>query len=59
MVGTHAGDMIDENALAIEMGVDAADIAKTIHLIRRWARTPAWRRRLRMSLVKMCRRCAV
>ncbi len=31
MVGTHAGDMIGEIALAIEMGADAADIGKTIH----------------------------
>jgi dihydrolipoamide dehydrogenase len=31
MVGTHAGDMIGEVALAIEMGADAVDIAKTIH----------------------------
>jgi dihydrolipoamide dehydrogenase len=31
MVGTHAGDMIGEIALAIEMGADGADIGKTIH----------------------------
>ena len=31
MVGTHAGDMIGEIALAIEMGKDAIDIGKTIH----------------------------
>jgi dihydrolipoamide dehydrogenase len=31
IVGTHAGDMIGELALAIEMGCDAADIGKTIH----------------------------
>ena len=31
MVGTHAGDMIGEVALAIEMGADALDIGKTIH----------------------------
>ena len=31
MVGTHAGDMISEIALAIEMGADAVDIGKTIH----------------------------
>ena len=30
-VGTHAGDMIGEVALAIEMGADAVDIGKTIH----------------------------
>ena len=29
--GTHAGDMIGEIALAIEMGADAVDIGKTIH----------------------------
>jgi dihydrolipoamide dehydrogenase len=31
LVGTHAGDMIGEVALAIEMGADAVDIGKTIH----------------------------
>ena len=31
IVGTHAGDMIGELALAIEMGCDATDIGKTIH----------------------------
>ena len=31
IVGAHAGDMIGEIALAIEMGADAVDIGKTIH----------------------------
>jgi len=31
IVGTGAGDLISELALAIEMGSDAADIGKTIH----------------------------
>ena len=31
IVGTHAGDMIGEIALSIEMGADAVDIGKTIH----------------------------
>lgn len=31
IVGTHAGDMIGEIALAIEMGADAIDIGQTIH----------------------------
>ena len=31
MVGTHAGDMIGEIALAIEMSADAVDIGKAIH----------------------------
>ncbi|CAN5454816.1 hypothetical protein BH10PSE17_BH10PSE17_37920 [soil metagenome] len=31
IVGTHAGDMIAEIALAIEMGAEPADIGKTIH----------------------------
>ncbi len=31
IVGTHAGDMIGEIALAIEMGADATDIGRTIH----------------------------
>jgi dihydrolipoamide dehydrogenase len=31
IVGTHAGDMIGEVALAIEMGADPVDIGRTIH----------------------------
>jgi len=31
IVGTHAGDLISEIVLAVEMGADKADIAKTIH----------------------------
>ncbi len=31
IVGTHAGDLISEVAMAIEMGADAVDIGKTIH----------------------------
>jgi len=31
IVGTHAGDLISEIALAVEMGADMVDIAKTIH----------------------------
>ncbi|KQP19899.1 dihydrolipoyl dehydrogenase [Pseudorhodoferax sp. Leaf265] len=31
IVGTHAGDMVGEIALAIEMGADEIDIGKTIH----------------------------
>jgi dihydrolipoamide dehydrogenase len=31
IAGTHAGDMIGEIALAIEMGAHAVDIGKTIH----------------------------
>ncbi|MDX2220106.1 MAG: dihydrolipoyl dehydrogenase [Burkholderiales bacterium] len=31
IVGTHAGDLIGELALAIEMGCDPTDIGKTIH----------------------------
>ena len=31
IVGMHAGDMIGEVALAIEMGADAVDIGRTIH----------------------------
>ena len=31
VVGTHAGDLISEVCLAIEMGSDAVDIGKTIH----------------------------
>ncbi len=31
IVGTHAGDLIGEVALAVEMGADVVDIGKTIH----------------------------
>ncbi|HMN37449.1 MAG TPA: dihydrolipoyl dehydrogenase [Hyphomicrobium sp.] len=31
IVGTHAGDLISEVCLAVEMGAEPADIAKTIH----------------------------
>ncbi len=31
IVGTHAGDLISEVALAVEMGADSVDIGKTIH----------------------------
>ena len=31
IVGTHAGDLIGEVCLAIELGADAVDIGKTIH----------------------------
>ena len=31
IVGSHAGDLIGETALAIEMGADAADLGMTIH----------------------------
>jgi dihydrolipoamide dehydrogenase len=31
IVGTHAGDLISEVALAVEMGCDATDIGRTIH----------------------------
>ena len=31
IVGTHAGDLIGEVCLAIEMGCEPADIGKTIH----------------------------
>jgi dihydrolipoamide dehydrogenase len=31
IVGSNAGDLISEGALAIEMGCDAVDIGKTIH----------------------------
>jgi dihydrolipoamide dehydrogenase len=31
IVGPHAGDLISEIALAVEMGADAADVSLTIH----------------------------
>ena len=43
-------------ALAIEMGVDAVDIGKTIHPHpTRWARVLAWQRRWRMAVAQMYR----
>jgi dihydrolipoamide dehydrogenase len=46
IVGTHAGDMIGEVALAIEMGADAVDIGKTraSTRTRRWDEPAAGRR---------------
>ncbi len=57
MVGTHAGDMIGEIALAIEMGADAIDICKTVHP------HPTLGESIGMAaevagVVRMCRRCA-
>ena len=31
MVGTSAGDLISEVALAVELGADAADVGLTVH----------------------------
>ena len=31
IVGTHAGDLIGEVCLAVEMGCDPVDVGKTIH----------------------------
>ena len=44
IVGTHAGDLISEVALAVEMGADVIDIAKTIHRTPRWVNRSAWPR---------------
>lgn len=41
IVGTNAGDLISEVALAIEMGADAVDIGRTIRTSR-WANRSAW-----------------
>jgi hypothetical protein len=54
MVGTHAGDMIGEVALAIEMGADAIDIGKTIHPTQPWVRALAWRPRWLMAVAQTC-----
>jgi hypothetical protein len=55
LVGTHAGDMIGEIALAIEMGADAVDIGKTIHPTPCWEKASAWRRKWRTAVVRMNR----
>ena len=54
MVGTYAGDVVDEIALAIEMGADAVDVGKTLPtpLHPRGAKALAWRRRLRMAVAR-------
>jgi len=56
MVGTHAGDMIGEIALAIEMGADAVDIGKTIHPHPTLGNPSAWRRKWHMAVARICRR---
>ncbi len=55
MVDAHAGDMIGEIALAIEMGADVVDIGKIIHPTPRWAKASAWRQRWRTTAARMCR----
>jgi pyruvate/2-oxoglutarate dehydrogenase complex dihydrolipoamide dehydrogenase (E3) component len=45
LVGTHAGDLIGEIALAIERGADESTSARPFILIRPWARASAWRPR--------------
>ena len=56
IVGTHAGDMIGEIALAIEMGADTVDIGKTIHPHPTLGESIGMRRRLRTAVARMCRR---
>ena len=58
IVGTHAGDMIGEIALAIEMGADAVDIGKTIHPHPTLGECSAWRPRWRTGCAPTCRRSA-
>ena len=55
IVGTHAGDMIGEIALAIEMDADAVDIGSPSTRTRPWARS-AWRRKSRTAPAPTCRR---
>jgi hypothetical protein len=45
IVGVHAGDLIAEVALAIEMGAEAGDIGHTIHPHPTLSETVAWRPR--------------
>ena len=54
IVGTHAGGMVVEIALATEMTADAVDVYKTIYP----HPTPtAWRLKWRISVVRICHRC--
>ena len=54
IVGTHAGGMVVEIALATEMTADAVDVYKTIYP----HPTPAaWRLKWRIGVVRICRRC--
>lgn len=56
IVGTHAGDMIGEIALAIEMGAMPSTSARPSIRTRRWAKASAWRRKPRMAAAPTCRR---
>ena len=58
IVGTHAGDMIGEVALAIEMGPTRSTSARPSIRIRRWARASAWRRKSHTAPAPTCRRRA-
>ena len=53
-VRTHAGDMISEIALTVEIGAHGVDIGKTISPIRRWARALAWQLKWRMAVARIC-----
>jgi hypothetical protein len=59
-INIHAGDMIGEIALAIEMGADAVDIGKTIHphpALGRCVKVVAWPPKWRTAVAPICRRC--
>ena len=57
IVGTHAGDMIGEIALAIEMGADGVDIGRPSTRTRRSARASASRPKPTKAPAPTCRRC--
>lgn len=49
IVGTNAGDLIAEVALAIEMGANAHDIGLTVHPIQPSLKPLQWRQRCLMA----------
>ena len=57
IVGTHAGDLIGEVCLAVEMGCDPTDIGKTIHPHPTLSEiASAWRRSCSKACAPTCRR---
>jgi hypothetical protein len=58
MVGQHAGDVIGEIALAIEVGADVSILVSRFNRIPRWAKASTLLRRLHTAVARTCRRCA-
>ena len=56
IVGTHAGDLIGEVCLAIEMGCEPPTSARPSTRTRRWANRSAWPPRSSKAIAPTCRR---